>query len=95
MQLPREELLATVFVASPSCDNPKYKIAGNCLIETDTKTLLLGCNNSVIPNDDSVNTIASYAFFRCYNLETITLPKSLLEIEDYAFAGCEYLEYIR
>ena len=69
-------------------DNQKYKSAGNCLIETDTKTLLLGCNNSVIPNDDSVNSIATYAFFRCYNLETITLPKSLLEIEDYAFYEC-------
>ena len=34
--------------------NPLYHSAGNCIIETDSKTLILGCKTSVIPDDGSV-----------------------------------------
>ena len=34
--------------------NPVYHSAGNCIIETDSKTLILGCKTSVIPDDGSV-----------------------------------------
>ena len=42
--------------------NPTYQSAGNSLIETASKTLILGGNNTVIPSDGSVTTIAEYAF---------------------------------
>ena len=51
--------------------NTKYHSAGNCLIETATKTLILGCKTSVIPTDGSVTSIGDSAFSSCYNLQNI------------------------
>ena len=48
--------------------NPKYHSAGNCVIETATKTLIAGCKTSVIPDDGSVTNIGDYAFSGCSNL---------------------------
>ena len=51
--------------------NTKYHSAGNCLIETATKTLVLGCKTSVIPTDGSVTSIGSSAFQRYGKLQDI------------------------
>ena len=48
--------------------NAVYHSRGNCLIETARKFLVLGCNNSVIPDDGSVVTIGPYAFDGCDEL---------------------------
>ena len=42
--------------------NPVYHSAGNCIIETESKTLIAGCKSSVIPNDGSVTSIGEGAF---------------------------------
>ena len=42
--------------------NPVYHSAGNCLIETSSKTLIRGCRNSVIPTDNTVASIGDSAF---------------------------------
>ena len=47
---------------SVSKGNKKYHSAGNCLIETEIKTLIVGCKNSVIPTDGSVTSIGNSAF---------------------------------
>lgn len=75
--------LAAITVAS---GNTKYKIDGNCLIETATNTLLLGCDNSVIPT--TVTNIGSNAFYACYDLTSITLPEGLTTISMEAFNKC-------
>ena len=75
-------------------ENTVYHSAGNCLIETATKTLILGCKNSVIPGDGSVTSIGSYAFYGCYGLTSITIPDSVINIGDYAFNGCSSLTSI-
>ena len=72
--------------------NKTYHSAGNCLIETATGTLLLGCVNSYIP--PTVTRIASYAFYNCAGLSSVDLPSGLTEIGAYAFAGCTSLESI-
>ena len=41
-------------------NNSKYYSKGNCIIEKSTKALVLGCKNSVIPDD--VTSIGDYAF---------------------------------
>lgn len=71
--------------------NPVYHSAGNCLIETASKTLILGCNTSVIPSDGSVTSIGSSAFSGCSGLTSITIPDSVTSIGSSAFSGCSRL----
>lgn len=73
--------------------NPKYHSAGNCLIETATKTLVLGCKTSGIPSDGSVTSIDS-AFWGCSDLISITIPDSVTSIGYGAFYGCTGLTSI-
>ena len=69
-------------------ENTKYHSEGNCLIETATKTLILGCNTSVIPDDDSVTSIGDSAFFNCTGLTSVTIPDSVTSIGKRAFESC-------
>lgn len=77
-----------------SPENETYHSVGNCLIETDLKTLVLGCANSKIPADGSVTSIGRYAFIRCTGLTGLTVPKSIASIGAYAFYGCSELSRI-
>ena len=74
--------------------NPKYHSAGNCLIETESGTLIKGCNNSIIPTDGSVTRIAGGAFRDCTGLTTIVIPGSVTTIGSQAFYGCSGLTSI-
>ena len=75
-------------------ENAVYHSVGNCLIETATGRLILGCKNSVIPTDGSVTGIGANAFSGCTGLTSITIPSSVTSIGNYAFAGCSSLERI-
>ena len=75
-------------------NNTKYHSSGNCLIETEAKELILGCQNSVIPNDGSVTSIGNDAFDRCSSLTSINIPDSVTSIGDYAFNKCSSLTSI-
>lgn len=75
--------LASISVAS---GNPVYKSDGNCIIRKSDNALILGCNNSVIPN--YITSIGDYAFGGCYDLTNITIPYGVTSIGDYAFAEC-------
>ncbi|MGN0795709.1 MAG: leucine-rich repeat domain-containing protein [Christensenellales bacterium] len=74
--------------------NTKYHNSGNCLIETATKTLVAGFNNSVIPTDGSVASIGYKAFFERKGLTNITIPSSVTSIGKWAFSECSGLTNI-
>lgn len=74
--------------------NTKYHSSGNCIIETATKTLVLGCKTSIIPSDGSVASVGEAAFRGCTGLTRIVIPDSVTSIEDGAFFGCEGLTTI-
>ncbi len=79
------ESLESLIVAE---GNPIYHSAGNCVIETATKTLIVGCNSSVIPDDGSVTRIGEQAFAECGFLTAITIPDSVKSIGKKAFLDC-------
>ena len=74
--------------------NTVYHSAGNCLIETASKTLIAGCKNSVIPTDGSVTSIGERAFYGCSSLTSIVIPDSVTSIGGSAFSGCSSLTSI-
>ena len=71
--------------------NKYYHSAGNCLIETASKTLIAGCNSSVIPTDGSITSIGNGAFDGCSGLTSITIPSSVTSIGRSAFYECSSL----
>ncbi len=72
--------------------NPYYYVDGNCLIDRRSQKIILGCNSSIIPNDGSVKSIGKAAFANCHSIETIIIPKSIIEIEYAAFDNCDNLK---
>lgn len=75
-------------------NNPVYDSRGGCnvLMETGSDVLMLGCGNTVIPEDCKV--IRDSAFCRCDGLENIKIPDSVETIEDEAFYWCSQLERV-
>ena len=75
-------------------DNPKYDSRNECnaLIESETNTLILGCQNTVIPN--SITAIGKYAFQNCWNLTSIEIPCSVTSVGVGAFSNCTSLKRV-
>lgn len=73
--------------------NDKYIVTNNCLIEKQSKTLVLGCKGSTIPTDGSVEVIGE-ASFKYSSIESVVIPSSVKRIEPYAFDGCKSLKSV-
>ena len=75
-------------------DNSVYDSRNDCnaVIITETNTLIIGCNNTVVPN--SIKIIGPYAFYNCSGLTSITLPNTLMSIGEAAFHSCYKLATI-
>ena len=67
---------------------------GNCLIDNLTDAVMLGCNNSVIPNDGSIKAIAPFAFNGCDGLTSLVIPEGVEDVYFYAFNDCSQLAEI-
>ena len=69
-------------------ENPVYKSDGNCLIEKDTSSLILGCESSIIPS--YVVKIGDHAFYKATSddTNTIIIPEGVVSIGNYAFESC-------
>ena len=77
-----------------STGNTVYHSTDNCLIETESKTLICGFKNSIIPTDGSVTRINDSAFFNCDGLTSITIPDSVTSIGRDAFYDCSNLKEV-
>ena len=73
--------------------NNIYDSRDNCnaIIETSSNTLILGRNNTKIPN--SVTSIGEEAFYRM-GIKSIIIPHSVVNINKSAFGVCNNLEDI-
>ncbi|MBO7176727.1 MAG: leucine-rich repeat protein [Clostridia bacterium] len=74
--------------------NPRYRASEGCLIDTQTQTLILGCKNSIIPDDGSIKIIGPDAFSGCSELESIVIPEGVTTIGGSAFYCCGNLKSI-
>ncbi len=64
----------------------------NVIIEKSSNKLVIGCKNSIIPNN--VVVIGTYAFYEHINLTNINISNSVTSIESNAFYGCKGLTSI-
>lgn len=74
--------------------NTTYYSVGNCVISRETKTLVLGCNGSIIPQDQGISKIANEAFSFCKELTEVTVPSTVTVIEPHAFYACTKLAVV-
>lgn len=80
------------FEVSP--ENKIYYSRDNCIIERATKTLVRGCNGSIIPDDGSVEIIGKHAFYSVRGATAMNIPESITVIEDEAFLNFVTLKSI-
>lgn len=75
-------------------NNRTYDSRNNCnaIIETATKTLMLGCQNTIIPR--GVTSIAAGSFTNCEKLDSVKIPYGVTYIGEYAFQSCSDLVYV-
>ena len=74
-------------------ENQLFSAIGNCLIEKETKTIIVGCTGSIIPSDESVLYIGGEAF-RGAGMTEIMIPEGIERIDAYAFASCASLKSV-
>ena len=74
--------------------NTAYDSRNNlhAIIESASSTLVIGCQNTTIPN--TVTSIGDDAFLNCPSLTFITIPNSVTSIGVSAFEGCSALDSI-
>ena len=82
--------LKSIVVAA---ENKIYDSRENCnaIIETATNKLIVGCDNSTIP--ESVLELGRQVFLDCKGLKSIKIPASVVKINS-PFYGCTSLEQI-
>ncbi|MCR4659001.1 MAG: leucine-rich repeat protein [Bacteroidales bacterium] len=80
--------LESIVVAA---DNSHFDSRDSCnaIIQTDLNILVLGCKNTVIP--DEITVIGNYAFNACTGLTEVVIPDEVVSIGYYAFENCSGL----
>ena len=83
-----QDLPAGVKEISVSPRNKSFDSRNNCngIVETASNALVVGCENTVIP--DSVTEIGEAAFRGCAGLREMSIPKGITRIGTSAFGDC-------
>ena len=66
--------------------NTAYYSEGNCLVRSDTKRIIAGCKNSVLP--EGVEVIGLWSLYGAEELTSVTVPTTVTNIENFAFGNC-------
>lgn len=74
-----------------SPDNTRYYFENGCLIERETRTLVMGLSSCIIP--ESIDSIGEFAFMSMLKAEKLSLPEGLKSIGNNAFEGCDIQEF--
>ena len=74
--------------------NPVYHSGGNCLIDTAEKMIVLGCEGSIIPRDENVIGIYSWAFDGISHLTELYISEYMTDIDIFAFVYCGNIQKI-
>ena len=74
-------------ILSVSEDNEVYYSDGNCIFEKSSGKLIQGCSTSVIPDDVTTIGEKAFAFVSMGVDDHLSIPESVVCIEDWAFAG--------
>lgn len=64
--------------------HPRLYSDENCLIDSETKTLMYGCKNSTPHPLMPISHIGDYAFYKCKDLTSIVIPDEVKDIGKYA-----------
>lgn len=75
-------------------ENTTYDSRDNCnaIISTSDNTLIVGCQNTIIPQ--SVSGIGDNAFYGCTGLKSINIGENIASIGEDAFYGCSGLNTV-
>lgn len=79
--------LSSLSITSAPADSVYYS-AANCIIERATRTLVLGCKDSLIPQSGIVVDISSKAFAGCIGMTELFIPESVETVAEDSFEGC-------
>ena len=76
--------------------NTNYDSRNNCnaIVETATKSLILGCKNTNMIILDDLKVIGPHAFSNCSDITSIRIPNNIKNIETYAFGNCTALSSV-
>ncbi len=72
-------------------ENENFYSKDNVLIRKKSSSVVLGCVNSVIPNDGTITAVEAFAFYNVQLTSDFIVPKSITEFGTYAFYGCKKL----
>lgn len=99
LEIPRSLMQIGAFAVN-SCvvtvadDHPRFRMQDNCLIDTETKTLVAAFEGGIIPDDGSVTRIGDGALYGCRGVQSIVIPEGITHIGDGAFYFCTGLKYV-
>ena len=71
-------------------ENKKLYSKNNCVINRETKEIVLAIKTSIIPNDGSIEGIEYHAFERIIRTEPLVIPKSIVNIAENAFYDSQF-----